>query len=49
MTSTQSTEPTARIDLYLPAVVQPTTEPGLLERLLTAPFRRDRAARTRTE
>lgn len=45
MTSNQSIDATDRIGVYLPAGVQPSTEPGLIERLVTAPFRRERAAR----
>lgn len=39
----------AGIDIYLPAVVQPSSEPSFLERLLTGPFRRYRAARLASE
>lgn len=45
MTTTQSTSETAQIDEYLPAVLLPESRPGPLEWFVTAPFRRERAAR----
>ena len=46
MSQTDSTQ--ASIDLYLPAVFRPSSLPGPVERVLTAPFRRERSARSRT-
>lgn len=45
MTTTQSTDATVQFDGYLPAVLQPQSRPGPIEWLVTAPFRRERAAR----
>jgi hypothetical protein len=47
MSQTDSTP--ASIDLYLPAVFRPSSLPGPIEQVVTAPFRRERAARSRAD